>query len=205
MCYIQTMNLKELIQKIDIDAVILDDRIKDGIDDLFRTFNIHYDVVYSKVDEQTRLYGSYISASYCTDTWIGLKVYVFDREVVAFSFQKGRKYDKEFIWVSRELYNVTKEFCRSFLENPEDEITLISDDVIINDDGYKLHFASDLIPQRFHQTAMLNAESVVIVGQTNPKDYISHNVNIRHQDGTETVERIDDLIFPYRLLKTNKL
>jgi hypothetical protein len=193
------MKLKELIDKIDIDAVIANDPGKCELHGLFELFDIEHYINYDKADEQDRLFSGHIITWCCTDSWVGLRVYVFDREVVALSTQVGRKYDQVFSWVSPDAYNKVKQFCQSLIEQQESEFDLINFEEEI-EDTYTIYYSGGLIPH-IHKTANLNGEVVKVIGNANKSDYISKKVNIEHGDGSITVENIESLKFPLMLTK----
>lgn len=190
------MKLSDLVSKIDIDKVA---KTNNHIYNLLEMFGVDYCCYHDKVDAQDRLFSEYVSVSYCTDTWVGLMVYVFDGEVVAFSSQIGRKFDEEFYWVSREVYNKVKEFCLSFARVEEDLINII-DDEEIDDEGYKLHYSGEIV-HNIHKGAKLDGEVVNIVKNADPKDYISNRVIVICSDDKLIDVRIDHLVFPYLCLK----
>lgn len=190
------MKLADLISKIDIEKVV---QTRPNIYNLLEEFDLTYRYSYDKADAQDRFFSEYVSVAYCTDTWVGLKVYVFDREVVAFSSQIGRKYDEVFHWVSREAYNKVKEFCLSFVILVEDSINLIDDEEIA-DEGYTLHFSGELI-SNIHKTAKLNGEVVNVVKDGDPKNSISREVVVQGFGDMVSEVRIDHLVFPYLCLK----
>lgn len=120
------MKLKELIERIDVDAIIADECSTILERSIFYAVGVDTaDLNYDRLDEQRRLFCNHIITWYCTDSWVGLMVYVFDREVVALSKQIGRKYDREFGWVSQDAYDKVKEFCYSFIEQEKDEARII--------------------------------------------------------------------------------
>lgn len=197
------MNFKELIKNIDIPAVIQQDSgSKIGVYHVLRELELdsYYDC--SKADSQNRLFGAYLSAKYSTDTWVGLMVYVFDSEVVALSQQIGRKWDREFYWVSREQYNKVKEFCNSLLQQDADSITIIEYDKDIID-GYTLQFASELIDayHKFHSSGTIDGESVTVVGDVHPIYYLSKTVMVQYSNGDLAITALEKLKFKYSFLK----
>ena len=52
----------------------------------------------------------------CTDTRVGLSIYVLKGEVVAVSKQACRKCSKDILFVSEDAFRATREFLRSFEE-----------------------------------------------------------------------------------------
>lgn len=62
----------------------------------------------------------------CTDTWVGTAAYFLDGELVAVSTQKGRKWDEEFEWVSREAAAKVREFILSLEEDEQRSYTIVN-------------------------------------------------------------------------------
>lgn len=78
------------------------------------------------VDDNQDLFGKrvrehYLIKWYCTDSWVGLRVYYMDDEPVAVSFQKGRKWPEEFEFVSKEAAIKLRDFMLSLDDNDEEE------------------------------------------------------------------------------------
>jgi hypothetical protein len=202
------MNFKELISKIDIDKVIENDYDKrSGFDDLVMYFEYENDLDYKRVDSQGRLFGAYLVGWYCTDTWVGMRVFVFDREVVAFSMQTARKNDEEFEFVSKEAYDKVKDFIRSFTNEPEDEVPLIDpEEKVLDSEYYKIEYEGQLIRHTFHHTAILDGETVTVPPKKILIDFkkyhiLNNKVNIIHNDGREEEVDVDRLKFPVMCLK----
>lgn len=194
------MKIKELIERIDVEAVIQDDKLcHSGFRDVIYELQLDDRVGWGENVKQDRLFGAFVRVHYCTDTWVGLRVYVFDKEVVAFSAQPGRKSDLKFSWVSREAYNKVKSFCESFAEPQEDNILVIDDGVEIGE-GYRIEFSGQLIPH-IHTTARFGKDIVSVLRDANPRDIISDMVTIRYPDGTVGDVKVGCLIFPELLLK----
>jgi hypothetical protein len=193
------MKVKELITKIDIEAVKRSTiSCFDLVDELMLDTRVSYDAI----EDQTRLFSGFVSVHYCTDTWVGLKIYVFDDEVVAFSSQVGRKCDKVFYWVSEESYKEVKAFCLTLCE-PEEEggINLINmEGDVSSEDGYRLNFSEQMI-SHIHTTAKIDGEAVKVNGDADPTNrYLSNTVLVEYPDGMVVKEEIGKLLFPYNML-----
>lgn len=66
----------------------------------------------------------------CTDTKVGLAVYIMDDEVIAVSRQSGRKCDESIAFVSKEAADKVKEFIITIMEeNDVHIITNLNQDV----------------------------------------------------------------------------
>lgn len=192
------MKITDLLNKIDINAIVNKGE-NYRLDDMMYEFDFGNRTDHDKVIIQKRFYGAYISVKYCTDSWVGLIAYVFDNKIVAISYQKGRKYDKEILWVSKDDYENVKEFCNYFVIKKKVTINLI-DDMEIHDDGYHLDYSDQLIPN-IHKTAKFNDETVSIIKATDSIGFLSECVIIKYSDGRLGEEHISNLLFPYNYLK----
>lgn len=68
---------------------------------------------------------------YCTDTWVGYRAWFLDDELVAMTYQAGRKYDEEFSWVSKEAYDKSRKVIHelhSNMTNDDDMINFMSEE-----------------------------------------------------------------------------
>ncbi len=64
-----------------------------------------------------------------TDTQVGTKVYYFDDELIAASYQSGRKSDCRVSWVSKDAWKKVHMYLTDIaIENESTEIELIDDD-----------------------------------------------------------------------------
>jgi len=80
-------------------------------------FNYEFDWV-----KQDRLKAYWIGNWYCTDSYVGYRMYFLDDEPVAFSIQKGRKWSEKFNWISKELALKVREYLISIMPKREDEL-----------------------------------------------------------------------------------
>lgn len=109
------MEILELAARIDKSSKNEDiDFIFDGI--LINQFGIS-ETIQSK--DNTRLKSYWLLKWYCTDTYVGRKLYFFDDKLVAMSYQPGRKCDEKFYWTSQEDFKNVKQYLLSLLQ-PED-------------------------------------------------------------------------------------
>lgn len=131
-----------------------------------------------------------------------MRAYVLDSEVVAISYQAGRKYAEEFYWVSRDAYNRVKDYCQSFALKGEGQISIIDDDEF-DSDGYSIEFCGQIIKE-YHGKAKYNGKTVKVIGDANPKNCISSCVIIQFENGSTEEIDIINLRFPYHFLKESE-
>lgn len=125
------MNWKNLIENVDkskenrndVDLISLGERE-------FGKFDIPW-----LNAEDTPLKSYWYAKWLCTDTWVGGKIYFFNDEFVAVSWQSARKAYEEFHWASEEAYEKVAAYLESirqadniahlginFLDDIEDEV-----------------------------------------------------------------------------------
>lgn len=80
---------------------------------------VHHDLigelfpcVYDKKND--RITNVSVDTWVCTDTLVGVFLYYFDGVPICFSVQTGRKMDKEFLWIRKDMIDQVKEYLRSF-------------------------------------------------------------------------------------------
>lgn len=193
------MKIKDIINKVDKSKQFED---KVYIGDIAREmdlFNIE------NYDDQIRLISYYIGNWYCTDSYVGYKVYFFDNEPVAVSSQTGRKMNEEIEWVSKEAYKKVRDYVLTFAEEFEPVIRLTNMDEDIGE-TYKISFNGQLFD--YHKEIPLyNGENVKIIdteekSKENFNGQITKKVLISHEafGKTEWVN-VGQLDFPYNLIK----
>lgn len=155
-------------------------------------------------DDQDRLTSYYIGNWYCTDTYVGYKVYFLDDEPVMVSSQTARKNDEHFEWLSKEAFMKVKDYILSFKENDEYEFDLVD----LNEDigeTYKIHYHGALFD--YHKNIPLfNGVNVSIIeynegqGFNEKKQYNPSLVKVKfhESDKTQWVE-LKELDFPFNI------
>ncbi len=79
-------------------------------------------------DDQKELVGYWTQAKwYCTDSWVGIRAYNLNGELVCVSSQVGRKYPQEFEWVSKEAYDKTRDFILTKIKQQETDMPTLLD------------------------------------------------------------------------------
>lgn len=152
-------------------------------------------------DDQDRLISYYIGSWYCTDSYVGYKVYFFDNEPVAVSAQTSRKATEEVEWLSKECYKKVKDYILTFVQENEDDIQLCNMDEDIGK-SYKIHFTGQLFD--YHKNIPLfKGESVKIIEEEKREDNwgIEKKVKILMKDNTEKWVELQELDFPYNVLQ----
>lgn len=185
------MKLADIAKKIDKSKI---NESEIDITDFSTEFNCDFKYV-----DQDRLKAYYIGNWCCTDSWVGWRMYFFDEEPVAFSFQPGRKCDQEFEWFSKEKALKVRDYLLSLMSKDDEELGLnfrnINDDI---GEGFKIQFNNQIInPDK----ATYNGEQIYILERIkDDPDYgIDQNLKIKLKSGEEKVVNIKDLDFKFNL------
>ena len=149
--------------------------------------------------EQDRVRAYWIGNWYCTDSYVGYRMYFLDDKPVAVSIQQGRKCDEEFAWFGRELALEVRSYLISIMQQ-EEEISLnfcnINDDI---GDSYKISFNSEILnPER----ATYNGEPIKILERIkeNPDWGIDQQLKIELPDTEQKIIDINEIDFKFNLI-----
>ena len=159
-------------------------------------FNYEFDWI-----KQDRLKAYWIGNWYCTDSYVGYRMYFLDDGPVAISSQMGRKCNENFEWFSKELAWKVREYLISIMPKvEEDELNITIGN--INEEvgnGYKIHYNTQILNPK---NAMLNGELVEILERIkDTPDYgIDKNLKVKLSNGEIKIINIEDLDFKYHLV-----
>lgn len=186
------MKLIEISNKIDKS-----NRNESYVDvtDFTREFQYDFDYI-----EQDRLKAYWIGNWYCTDSYVGYRMYFFDGEPVAISSQLGRKSDEEFEWFSEELALKVRDYLISLMIKKEVQLNFdICDPNEEIGDGYKIQFNSQILNP---EHACYNGEPVKILERIKetPDWGIDKELKVQLPSGEVTQMNINDLTFRYHVL-----
>ncbi|WP_342490465.1 hypothetical protein [Bacillus sp. FSL R5-0443] len=146
--------------------------------------------------EQDRLKCYWVGNWYCTDSYVGYRIYFLDNEPAAFSIQLGRKYKESFHWFTLELATKVREYLLSLIQEKELNISIcdINEDI---GDSYKIEFNEQIL--NFNR-ARLNNEKVEILEKIKHTSFgINTEVKIKLPDGEEKHVDISDLDFDFHI------
>lgn len=149
-----------------------------------------------------RLKAYFIQRWFCTDSYVGLRAYFLDKEFVATSWQRGRKLDEEFTFVSKEkckeLYSYISSLIRE--EEEEDGEFKFYEPNSLDKETYKDTFKVEYNCQITQKTGLLDGIPVLI----NKCNYSFKDLNkyfytveITLPDGTITEVDCNQLDFEY--------
>lgn len=112
------MKLKEIAEKID-KSPENEDRWVD-LEEIANELGIFK---YIPDPENCRLKAYWIGNWYCTDSWVGYRMYFFDDEPVAVSTQDGRKSNESFEWFGPEAVKKVRNYILSLLDEEDPHVT----------------------------------------------------------------------------------
>jgi len=158
-------------------------------------FNQEFDYV-----DQDRLKAYWIGNWYCTDSYVGYRMYFLDDEPVAVSTQTGRKGDEDFEWFSKELALKVRDYLISLMQKDKDELNIKLCD--INDDigeSFKISFNYEILnPDK----AIYNGESIEILERIKDKNNwgIGTELRVKLLNGEEKFVDIKKIDFKFNLI-----
>ncbi len=191
------MKIKEIINIVD-KSKQFESHV--SINEIANEMNLN---IYNYPD-QHKLTSYFIGNWYCTDTFVGYKVYFFENEPVAVSYQGGRKMNEEIEWLSKESYKKVRDYVLTFLEEEEEPSIKLADMEEEIGETYKIEYHGQLFD--YHKSiALLKGVNVKIIdchkGQSHnaKKQYEPSLVKIQLKDNTEKWIEVGKLDFPYNL------
>lgn len=163
-------------------------------DSLAEELGIHY---YGYVEQNPRLKAYWVENWYCTDSWVGGRMYFFDGEPVAYSYQQGRKCDEQFAWFSQEAAEKVRDFVQALTkEELQVNICDLNEDI---GNSYKVEFSCQVLDWSM---ARLNGRPIEFLERIleTPDWGIDSNVRIRLPDtGDEKIVDVKDLDFLFHV------
>ena len=203
------MLLKEVIAKVDKSKRNQQDVDVDDLEEsLSNHFGISMSLDYSKGN--TRVTACWLAYWYCTDTWVGFRVYFLDDKVLAVSYQKGREWDEVFTFVSKELKDEFKEYILSLvkvdeIEEIEESYLNLEQDM---ENGISVSFASQLMATHvFYKNELCKIvypKGIHKNGKEYNKIYTSklsesEKIKVELFSGVEVLVELSDCVVPYNI------
>lgn len=194
------MKIRDIINK-----VYKSKQFEDGVS-LYDLASSEFNLDIDYCGDQNRLMSYFIGNWYCTDSYVGYKVYFFDDEPVAVSSQTGRKMNEDIEWISAESYNKVRDYILTFFEHKVPNISLCDLDEELGD-SYKIEYHSQLFD--YHKTiAKYEGDSVQIIefhkgtGFNELEQYQPSLVKIKMPDKSEKWLEVKELDFPYNTINS---
>ena len=188
------MTLQKIIDNIDRSDANYTDPYTEN---LFTEFDMEYRWMNDHKDKPFKSY--WFEKWYCTDTWVGKKVFFLDDKPVAVSFQDGRKYDEEFYWLGKSQKKAVYQYLLSMPTMPEEDYTDYLDQETLDEewgDGYTLEFSGQFLVKK--AVYIPAAEPVDII--TTWRGYETstwQKAEIKFQCGNTAVVECNMLLIPY--------
>jgi len=158
------------------------------------------DYEFDDEDDQDRLKAYWIGNWYCTDSFVGYRMYFLDDEPVAVSIQNGRKCDEDFKWFNMDLALKVRDYLISITRKKEEELNFDTCD--INEDignSFKISYNGQILN---HNNATLDGQSIKILERIRETpDYgIDTNLKIQLPSGEDKIINISEIDFKYNLV-----
>lgn len=186
------MKLRDIAKKIDKSK-----KNQDEVD--ISNISEELDINFYGWIEQDRLVCYWIGNWYCTDSWVGYRMYFLDDEPVAVSTQNGRKSDEQFEWFGKETACKVRDYILSIIPKEELSIKLCSLDDDIGD-SYKISFNTQVLDW---SRAKYEGEPIEFIERIreNPDYGIDQKSRVKLSSGEEIIVDIKDLDFAFCLKK----
>lgn len=191
------MKLHELIDNVDRSEA---NASSVCLDELALEFDLSLDYV-AEDKHQIRAY--WLSRWCCTDTWVGLRVYGFERDDVfepfAVSMQDARKSDEKFQWATQGVADEVREYLIRFMGTRSTSVSIL--DSLDEDmgEGFMVTYSGQLLTQSVIEKA--TGERVEVVKTFRDYGDIDKwgRVVIQRASGQPVELDMKDIIVPYCL------
>lgn len=190
------MKLSEAIQKV---IKTKENETDADIDDFSRAVNA--DVWFGWNDEWSkRVKGYWLVRWICTDTWVGRRVYLFDGEPIAVSYQSARKSDEYIEFLSNEA--AIK--IRNFLFELKGEEERPEFDIADQEKEIEEFYNFDLTDYFIERKGFVDDRPVDIINERwfaedDDKRWVCEHAVVRFEDGEERVVHAEEIHFPLRV------
>ena len=117
------MNWKQAIEQLDMSEKNSE---YVNVDQLMRDLDISGYIDEYKLFDDKRLSRYWITSWICTDTRVGLSVYIFNDIPVAVSARSCRKCDEHIEFVSIEAANTVRQVLLNYVEHDDTDISIVN-------------------------------------------------------------------------------
>jgi len=162
-------------------------------------FSSEFDFDFGFNLQQDKIKAYWIGNWYCTDSYVGYRMYFLDDEPVAVSMQTGRKSNETFEWFSKELALKVKDYLISLMQK-DDELNIKICDINRDiGDSFKISFNGEILNPK---NATYNGESIEILERIKdtPDWGIDEMLKIKLGNGEEKILNVRDLDFKFNLV-----
>lgn len=157
-----------------------------------------FDIDLRYYGSQSRLKSYWLGNWYCTDQYVGYKIYFLDDIPVAFSQKDGRKCQEDFHWIGLNKAKKVKEYLLSLEEDGFDYLKVCTLDSEV-DDSYKVSHNSQLLNS---DRLLYKGEKVILVRKIkNPSESgVDKKVLIETAAGEKIELEVGELDIEYNLI-----
>ncbi len=154
-----------------------------------------YDYDLTIFDE--RMKGYYVLNWMCTDQYVGMIAYYLDGDLVGGSYQPARKSHTHYEFVSKEAGYKVRDFLLSMIEKEEHQFKIIDMEEEI-EEFYSVQFTPQLLTK---EGLYSEVPCKYIKEITEEGSYVSTQVLVEFEDGTQKIIDIQDFKIPLHLTK----
>ena len=152
---------------------------------------------WSKFD--SGLKGYFYVRWYCTDSWVGSRVYLLGDRPVAVSCQPGRKSNEEIGFLSKDCALSVRSFIEECMDQKEFDPPVVTGHDLTSDlgEGYKVEYGSQILSKEAvrESTGEVVKISKIWGGYQDIKRW--GEVRVEYDDGMSSIVTTNDLIFKY--------
>ena len=190
------MKLKEIIEKLDKS-----DKNSSWIN-INDIANSEFDIFEWCIKEPNRIKAYYFLKWYCTDSYVGGRVYFLDDKPIATTWQSGRKASQDFSWISKEAYKETREYILTLVEeNDKSENIQLANLEEEYHNGFPIEYSSQLLTNQVIYKP--TGELVDVIEKYDSMEKIKdwNKVKLKFQDGKKEVISMKSVLVPYEIIK----
>lgn len=193
------MKLREIIEKLDKS-----EKNSSWID-INELANSEFDIFSWVSKEPDKLKAYYFLKWYCTDSYVGGRVYFLDDKPIAITWQGGRKASQDFQWISKEVFKETRDYILTLTEEDIkiENIDLVDLDTEYND-GYPVEYSSQLLTNKLIYKS--TGEYIDVIEKYDGMDKIKDwgNVKVQFKSGTNSLISMKEILVPYEVIDKSK-
>jgi hypothetical protein len=192
------MKLKDAIRLVNKEK---NNSTEADVDDFARAVNADVYIGWSdKWNERVK--GYWLVRWLCTDTWVGRRVYFFDGEPVATSYQSARKNDEYIEFVNNEA----AEKIRSFIFELQGEEEKPTYNILDANEEIEEFYNFDLTDYFLEDYGFVDGQAVKIIKQRyfendDDKRWVCYHAKVKFEGGEERVVKAEEIHFPLRVTK----
>ncbi len=171
------------------------------VDDFAKAVNVDDYIGWSEKWNE-RVKGYWLVRWLCTDTWVGRRVYFFDDELIATSYQSTRKNGEHIEFLSNE----SAEKVRAFIFELQGEEEKPAYDLVDSEEEIEEFYHFNLTDYFLEDTGFVEDRPIKIIQRTwfeegDDRRGICYHAKVKFESGEERVVKAEDIHFPIRVVK----